>query len=127
MSTYWNLWCKTCNVEVLHTQLNDCTEAFSKLTVDVPALIALAEHNPAILIDIEETYLFYGVGLDCGTVRVDCFLPHKGHTLRPKNEYGRWSNQCTGRTACAVCGDSRDCILPYGHPGDHQHEQPKKA
>jgi len=40
---------------------------------------------------------------------------HEGCTLKPKNEYGQWYDQCDKRIECSGCGKYDDCVLDTGH------------
>lgn len=42
---------------------------------------------------------------------------HRGCTVKPKDEYGRWFDQCQERIRCSECGKSDNCVLDNNHEG----------
>ena len=119
MSTYWDLWCETCGARVLDLHTNHGESSISGLIADMPHLIALAHFRPKVLVNIRDTYNIFGEGEDSYSIPVARFLPHENHNLRPKNEYGRWSDQCGQDVVCATCSTRKPCDLLYGHSGEH--------
>ncbi len=58
---------------------------------------------------------------------VSWFVKHRGHKLRPKNEYGDWSGQCPEKVVCGECATYQKCCFQIGHEGQHRAEAPKKG
>ena len=77
-----------------------------------PALASLgwADQSARVVLDDRGEYL---------TFKARPFAKHQGHKLKPRDEYGRWYDQCRDFVRCAECGHTENCALKEKHDGPH--------
>ncbi len=109
MSCDWNIKCLDCD-ETLH--FNDANHQ-DKLMTDIirhrDAIVAIA---PLLKSGDVELRTYYG------QIDTDWFFKHRGHRLRPIDEYGALLGQCNERVTCS-CGAQHRCKLDVEHEGAH--------
>jgi len=116
VSTYWDLDCKTCNCTVLYIHANHGEKGLSELAADAAKIVEAAKLCPHLLIDLDH-YNVYPDGR--GTFSASRLLPHEGHEMVPRNEYGDWAKDCNKYVSCSACGcEHHRCKLPIGHNGE---------
>ena len=110
MSCDWDIKCVDCNEK----------HGFEDMNHDEPLMLVIIRHADAIaalhmLVSDRDAYT---VELAAGRgrrVNITFFKKHQGHNLRPVDEYGRLSGNCSERVDCPTCGASHPCKLPEGH------------
>ena len=110
MSTDWNVHCVDCNDTHWFNDANHQDRMMSLLIKHADAISALVE---LVQQDgcIELSTLW-------GRIDPAWFHRHKGHILKPIDEYGRLLDQCRERVVCKECNSNhRDCIRTHGHIG----------
>lgn len=117
MSCKWDIICVDC----------DETHGFQDMNHKEELMLAIVRHADAIaafhevMIDRE---MDYNIGLATKyperQIYTDFFKKHQGHRLRPVDEYGRLSGDCSERIACPSCGAHHLCKLPDGHVEQHR-------
>jgi hypothetical protein len=114
VSCDWDVWCVDCDEAVTRfCDANHREELMAALVRHAPAIAALAP-----LVNDADAY---SIDLTTSWGRIDpaSFAAHAGHKLKPRDEYGRWLDQCHGYVKCADerCGHQRQCSLKLGHEG----------
>lgn len=110
MSCDWDIKCVDCDEKHGFQDMNHCEDLMHALIRHANAIAmlhALAEDRFANV----ELMAMYPER----SVNILFFKKHQGHHLRPVNEYGGLSGDCSERVACPTCGTSHPCKLPEGH------------
>ncbi len=106
MSTYWDVYCRTCK-EGAGLQENHNEQGMFDLIRAAPALATLPDG------------IGLGVESDRGSrLDMEWFRKHAGHELIPIDEYGRFSGQCSKWVQCSCCGTRKHCQLLSKHEGE---------
>ena len=113
MSCDWDIKCVDCDEE----------HGFEDMNHNEDLMLALVRHADAIATFHEvigdRDMPYPGIGLTTKyrerQINTAFFKKHQGHRLRPVDEYGRLSGDCSARVACPSCGASHPCKLPDGH------------
>lgn len=116
MSTDWDVWCVDCDKPVTDfCDANHEEKYMLQVIAAAPALAALGLADPSarVVLDDRGDYL---------TLKARPFAEHEGHRLKPKDEYGRWYDQCREHVRCSDCGRSDNCVLKEGHDGGHSRQ-----
>lgn len=116
MSTHWDIRCDDCGVEA-GMSLNHGDQEMRDLISHADAIAALSDCHA-----IDELSV-YGAGC----LDRSWFSAHRGHKLRPFNEYGEYDTPCSGRGRCPQCGTEHACCrrehgLSYSKAHAHVHE-----
>lgn len=107
MSTYWDIYCRTCD-EDCGLRENHNEEGMALLISAAPVIATLP---PLAGLSVKSDY---GSDLD-----IEWFRRHAAHDLVPRNEYGVCSEQCNQYLKCPCCGATVHCALRVRHEGDH--------
>ena len=112
MSCDWDIKCVDCDEEHGFTDMNHAEDLMHVLVRHADAIAAFH----AAMSDRD---MAYGVGLAMKyperQINTAFFKKHQGHHLRPVDEYGRLSGDCSERVTCPSCSASHPCKLPEGH------------
>lgn len=120
MSTDWDVWCVPCDEPVTRfCDANHMDKECAGLIGDRASIEAFAElkFEQAVF---EAT--LNGSGRSQWSFDSKEFLKHRGHALKPRDEYGGWSDECYEYVICAGanCGHGHRCVLKDGHEGPHE-------
>lgn len=115
MSRCWNIRCVTCEVTE-YVGINHGDAEMRLLIKHAQAIAALAP----LFAEAAESRLSLDLhaGIACG-IDPMWFAAHRGHELRPIDEYGVIDGKCTGYVTCD-CGGTHNCKLQEGHEGPHR-------
>lgn len=114
MSTYWDIYCRTC-AEGCGFHVNHGEERLGALLRDQ----ALWRHVPTLENSDLELRLL-GDEYNGGGHWPDFARRHFCHDVTLRNEYGEFLDECNERLTCANCGAfSSRCRLARGHAGAH--------
>lgn len=99
MSCNWDVYCVDCD-EHVGMSVNH-GEEFVRVLVrrrEIFESLGLAFE--------EEKFLLWDPIIKMGGVYVDVdfFVKHRGHVLRPRNEYGEFDGMCKANFKCSSCG-----------------------
>lgn len=119
MSTDWNIRCVPCG-ETLH--FNDANHREDMML----ELIAHREELEQVAPLLRAKCFDVRIETSYGDVSAEWFLKHKGHELRPYNEYGAYLNQCEKWVTCDA-GEHHKCILDRNHDGSCDARQKPKS
>lgn len=112
MSCDWDIKCVDCDEEHGFDDMNHKDDLMHVLIRHADAIAAF--HTAMCDRDMDD-----GVGLATKyperRINTAFFKKHQGHRLRPVNEYGQLSGDCSERVDCPSCGASHPCKLPDGH------------
>lgn len=116
MSCDWDVWCVECDEPV--TRFNDANHREDLML----HLIQHADKIAALAPLIRDTQWDISLTTSWGAIHPADFRRHVdlGHTLKPRDEYGRWLDQCHEYVKCADtrCAHQRKCSLRLGHEGE---------
>jgi hypothetical protein len=117
MSCSYDIGCKTCDVTSGLLDENHGGEALAALCGVAPQLAALA--NVKARSGAARWFLEDRIGTRVLFSLAEFFALHAGHDLRPRDEYGRWYDQCRDWYVCPTCEHRHPCALDQGHDGAH--------
>lgn len=115
MSTYWDVYCKTCNshADVGLGGVKNGEEPMIELIRNAPQVVSLA--------NIKKSFHDWRTEMELKVqghpIDLDWFLTHGGHELVARDEYGGFSGQCGEYIRCGECNDKRRCGLAVNHEG----------
>jgi len=112
MSTYWNLYCRTCDDEE-EIWANHAEGRLAELIALKHSFAAVYEQIGSIDIPLNDNFHIYGER--GSTVPLEWFHKHHDHEIVPRNEYGQCADTCSRWTDCPTCGRSNVCVLPVNH------------
>ena len=115
MSTYWDLHCRDCD-ESAGFHINHGCEMLASLWRN------RLHWAPLARADLNDVDLRLH-GDEGGGLRLfPAFAAaHFSHDVRPRDEYGRYDDQCRESVQCACCGHWWNCTGKPGHAGEHEH------
>lgn len=111
MSTDWDVYCADCNKTHGFDDANHCDVVMMNICAHADVLADLA---PLVKISGHD------IRVETPWGAIDCawFAEHRGHRLRPRDEYGGFLDQCHVYVACGACGTNGRCTLQSLHSGD---------
>ena len=113
MSTNYDLYCVDCEAYCGFTWNHGNEELAAIWKVQEQFL---AFHYAMILAGIDTEVIFHHSLSQYGFATFA--RQHGHHNVKPKDEYGRFDDQCHGRTKCGHCGSSHHCTLKLNHEGE---------
>ena len=117
MSCDWDIHCVDCRADANIENANHEMELMRFLCSTAEKLAEMASPSAQ---DHGLRWLEYEVKINCHYIPLDFFLKHRGHHLRPRNEYGEFDTPCQTTFHCPVCDKIVNCSK-LEHPEDRGH------
>lgn len=118
MSCDWDIKCVDCDEAHGFQDMNHAEDLMLALVRHADAIAALHALAQDRFANVEFVTMH-----PQRSIRSAFFKKHQGHHLRPVDEYGSLSGDCSARVECPSCGSSHPCKLPDGHEGTGEPHQ----
>ena len=114
MSTYWDIYCRSCSEGAGFDSSSDQQLSVLLAKIGDWAKVSGLLDN----LDVEVRLLS---GDDGSTLHhfPEFAQKHIGHDVALRNEYGNFSDACGIWATCPTCGTHKPCELKRGHDGEH--------